>query len=340
MTRFRRNIPNHNKNHYMSIALQIVSNPPQGIDLGFLMIRYYSLTWVVGFALGYYITKPIFNREGKTQEQLDSVFIWTAIGAFLGARLGQVFFYDWPYFQNHPMEILLPMKETQDGWKFTGFTGLASHGAAIAIILTMWYCSRKFLKKPLLWTLDRVVMGITLGGIFIRIGNFFNSEIYGRIIPDGGNKWYAMKFIREDEFWNKMGFGQQPMDITKAATESKAYDMIQHDPKFADVLAQIPYRHPAQLYEAFAYVFVLAILLFLYWKTDARKKTGYIFGVFLILLWSVRFVVEFVKASQGGFEGNIDAGALSTGQWLSIPFILAGIFLIIRAQLNSKKQPA
>lgn len=322
----------------MSIALQIVSNPPQGIDLGFIMIRYYSLTWVAGFALGYYIVKPIFKREGQSQENLDSVFIWTAIGAFLGARLGQVFFYDWDYFQHHPLEILLPMKETEDGWKFTGFTGLASHGAAIAIILTMWYCSRKFLKKSLLWTLDRVVIGVTMGGIFIRIGNFFNSEIYGRIIRNGSDKWYAMKFIREDEFWKDRMMN--PLQLTQSATESQAYDKIQHDPQFASVLAEIPYRHPAQLYEAFCYIFVLAILLFLYWKTDVRKKTGFIFGVFLILLWSVRFAVEYVKATQGGFEGNIDEGALSTGQWLSIPFIIAGIVLVVRAQMQSKRAAA
>lgn len=315
------------------LALNIISNPPQGIDLGIVMIRYYSLTWVAGFVLGYYIVKPMFKREGLSQEKLDSVFIWTAIGAFLGARLGQVFFYDWPYFKQHPVEILLPIRETSEGWKFTGFTGLASHGAAIAIIICMWYCSRKFLQKPLLWTLDRIVLGVTAGGIFIRIGNYFNSEIYGKVTS--GDNWYAVKFIRESEFWED----KNPLQVTHAMSEAKAYELIQHDPQYADILNAIPFRHPTQLYEAVSYVVVLSILLFLYWKTDARKKTGLIFGTFLILLWTVRFMVEFVKASQGGFENQL-GNVLSTGQWLSIPFIIAGVVLVVRGMMRKQTPEA
>ncbi|RZJ55360.1 MAG: prolipoprotein diacylglyceryl transferase, partial [Flavobacterium sp.] len=105
---------------------------------------------------------------------------------------------------------------------------------------------------------------------------------------------------------------------------------IQHDPRFAEILASIPYRHPAQLYEAFGYVFVFLTVYYMYWKTDARKKHGLIFGVFLILLWAVRFIVEFVKESQGGFEG--ENPILLTGQWLSIPFIIAGFYLVFTAK--------
>ncbi|MEY2869637.1 MAG: hypothetical protein RIR01_2134, partial [Bacteroidota bacterium] len=93
---------------------------------------------------------------------------------------------------------------------------------------------------------------------------------------------------------------------------------------------QVPVKHPTQLYEAFCYIFVFAILFFLYWKTEARKKAGYLFGLFLVLLFSVRMVVESVKESQGGFESAL--GLLSTGQWLSIPFILIGFYFIFTAE--------
>jgi prolipoprotein diacylglyceryltransferase len=84
------------------------------------------------------------------------------------------------------------------------------------------------------------------------------------------------------------------------------------------------------LYEAFCYIFVFAVLFFLYWKTEARKKTGYLFGLFLVLLFVVRFFVEFVKESQGGFESAL--GLFSTGQWLSIPFILIGLYFVFTAE--------
>lgn len=310
----------------MTQPLHIIWNPSEGIDLGFFMIRYYSLMFVIAFALGWYLMKKIFEREHESIEKLDSLFIWTAVSTLVGARLGHVFFYDWAYYQNHLAEIILPFKF--DPFRFTGFSGLASHGAAIAIIISMFYFSRKVMKRPLLWVLDRVVIPVASGAIFVRLGNFFNSEIYGH--ETSGDKFYAVKFVNGDEtFWSTHNVTQ----ITHAATPKEGYAMIAHDPKFADVLAQIPFRHPAQLYEAFGYIFVFAILFYAYWKTNARHKEGFLFGLFLILLWTVRFIVEFVKESQGGFEKEL--GLLSTGQWLSIPFILAGLFFVIRA----KKHP-
>ena len=96
------------------------------------------------------------------------------------------------------------------------------------------------------------------------------------------------------------------------------------------LLERVPAKYPAQLFEAFLYIFVFAILFFLYWKTKTAEKHGLLFGYFLVLLWSVRFVVEYVKESQGGIEENF--GLLSTGQWLSIPFILVGIYYIFMAE--------
>jgi len=117
---------------------------------------------------------------------------------------------------------------------------------------------------------------------------------------------------------------------TGAATPQEGYDMIQNNPKFAEILNQIPFRHPAQLYEAFGYVIVFAVVFYLYWKTEARNKAGYLLGVFLVMLWTVRFIVEYVKESQGGIEEQL--GLFSTGQWLSIPFIIIGLFLMFNAK--------
>ncbi|AWG26825.1 prolipoprotein diacylglyceryl transferase [Flavobacterium kingsejongi] len=309
----------------MTHPLGIVWNPSEGIAIGSFTIRFYSLMFVVAFALGWYIMKKIFEREDESIEKLDSLFIYTVIATLIGARLGHVFFYDWPYFKNHLLEIFLPVKFEPE-FHFTGFAGLASHGAAIAIILTMYYYSKNIIRRPLLWVLDRVVLPVASGAIFVRLGNFLNSEIYGHVTS--GDSPFAVKFIREEEFWQNHDLNQ----ITQTSNTNQAYKLIQNDPQFAEYLNAIPFRHPAQLYEAFGYIFVFAILYFLYWKTDARKKTGYLFGVFLVTLWTVRFIVEFVKQSQGGFEG--ENPILLTGQWLSIPFIIAGLYFMIKAKKN------
>ena len=296
----------------------IVWNPSEGIDLGFFVIRYYSLMFVIAFGLGWMIMKKIFERENEPDEKLDSLFIWTVFATLLGARLGHVFFYDWPYFQNHLGEILLPVKFNP--FRFTGFTGLASHGAAISIIIAMYFFSKKIMQRPMLWILDRIVIPVASGAIFVRLGNFFNSEIYGN--PTDGSKFYAVKFVKDDEFWN----GKDVMQVTGANTEKLGYDAIATNPQFQSILESISYRHPAQLYEAFGYIFVFLFLYIAYWKTDIRNKQGALLGWFLILLWSVRFVVEYVKESQGGFEESL--GTFSTGQWLSIPFVIIGILLV------------
>lgn len=298
----------------------MVWNPSEGFDLGFITLRFYSLMFVVAFGLGWYIMKGIYNREGQSIEKLDNLFVYTVVATLIGARLGHVFFYDWAYFSQHPVEILLPIRETADGWEFTGFAGLASHGAAIAIILVMYFYSKKVVQKPILWILDRIVIPVASGAIFVRLGNFFNSEIVGKETTSS----FGIKFIR-DKFNPREAF-----EKTNISDVNDAYKAIETNPQFSEVLAEVTPKHPAQLYEAFGYVFVFSILFYMYWKTDARNKQGLLFGTFLVLLWTVRFIVEYVKESQGGFEESL--GLLSTGQWLSIPFVIAGLFFIFRAK--------
>jgi phosphatidylglycerol:prolipoprotein diacylglycerol transferase len=303
----------------MTQALTMIWNPSEGIDLGFFMIRYYSLMWVVAFALGFYVMKKIFIREGESLDKLDSLFFYTIIATMFGARLGHVIFYQSELFKEDFLSVFLPIR-TNPEFEFTGFSGLASHGAAIGIIIAMFYYSRNIIKKPMLWVLDRVVLSVSLGAIFIRIGNFINSEILGRTTDSP----LGIKFIQDE--YNHYQITQE----TGIANYKQAYSAAINNPEFAPLIENISAKHPVQLYEAFGYVIVFAILYYLYWKTNARTKQGYLFGVFMILLWSIRFFAEFIKESQGGFEGADPL--LSTGQWLSIPFIILGFYLIRRSK--------
>jgi len=242
---------------------------------------------VIAFAVGFYMMRKFYRHEKVSEEYLEPLFVFTIVGTLLGARLGEVFFYNWDYYQNNLAEILLPIKVTTDGVEFTGYRGLASHGAAIGIITSLYIYQRKYTYKPLLWILDRLGITVAFAGIFIRIGNFFNSEIVGLY----SNSDFGVVFLNRGEV--------------------------------------LP-RHPVQLYESFGYLIVFLILRHLYWNTHRKDQTGYLFGAFFVLLFGVRFIAEFVKESQGGFETSL--GILSTGQWLSIPLILIGLFLIRRAQ--------
>ncbi len=288
-------------------------------DLHFIQIRYYSLMYVIAFVLGFYIMKKIFLKENKSLERLDSLVIYVGLGMLIGARLGHCFFYDWDYFKDNLLEIILPFKFSPE-FKLVGFSGLASHGAAVGIIISMILFIRKFPEFKLSWVLDRIVIPITIGGMFVRIGNFINSEINGKIVDKSFT--FAVKFLQGESWLRPI----DAMKITEQNTPKKAFEEIISNPEFSDIYNQIPYRHPAQLYEAVCYFFLFWILYYLYWKTNKRNQPYFIFGVFLIALWTIRFFVEFVKESQGGFESTL--GIFSTGQWLSIPFIIAGIFLL------------
>ena len=264
--------------------------------IGSLGIHYYSLMFIIAFSVGYYIIKKFYKNEGVSEHYLEPLFVYTVLGTLIGARLGEVFFYNWDYFQDHLVEILLPVKEVADGsmlfgliqgWEFSGYRGLASHGAAVGIITAMILYRRKYRYKSVLWILDRIVIPVSFGGIFIRIGNFFNSEIVGKYTGSS----FGVVFENRGEI--------------------------------------LP-RHPAQLYESLGYVIVFLVLRHLYWNTERKDQTGFLFGSFLVLLFSVRFVVEFVKESQGGFESAL--GIFSTGQWLSIPLIVAGLIFAYRAK--------
>ena len=230
--------------------------------LGVLQIKYYNLLWIIAFALGWYIMKRIFERENKSRDQLDSLFVYTVLATMLGARLGHVFFYDWAYYKNHLLEILLPIRERAgstlfgiiNGYEFTGFTGLASHGAAIGVIVGMYLFTRKHREFSILYILDRIVIPISIGAFLVRLGNFFNSEINGKITD--ASFFLATRFVRDSD---DMPAGKA-MAITGEKDPNAAYHALQDNPQFSEYLEAIPYRHPAQLYEGVLYIGVFALL--------------------------------------------------------------------------------
>ncbi|MBT6568470.1 MAG: prolipoprotein diacylglyceryl transferase [Flavobacteriales bacterium] len=254
-------------------------------------VRFYSLMFVIAFSYGFYLMKKIFKKEDIKIEYLDPILFYMVLSTLIGARLGHVFFYDWNYYQNHLLEILLPIREirgssmlfgTIEGYKFIGYRGLASHGAVIGILIGIALYQRQYKFRSWIWILDRLTIPATIGGAFVRLGNFYNSEIVGKFT----NSSFGVVFQNNGE--------------------------------------RLP-RHPAQLYEAFGYVILFFLLRSLYNQNKTQK--GFLLGVYFTGIFSIRFLVEYVKESQGGFEKILPM--LSTGQWLSIPLVLFGIGLIV-----------
>lgn len=291
-------------------------NPTTGIDVvGNFKIHFYSMTWIVAFALGHVIVSYIYKRENEKSEYLDPLFIYMILSTMIGARLGHVLFYQPELITQDPLSIILPFKFA-GGFRFSGFQGLASHGATIGIIVGMYLYRRKYKYKSLIWILDRMVLPVASGAGFIRFGNFINSEIIGKVT----DSTFGIRFIQDHYRRYEIA------DLTGIKNVKAAYASVTENPKMAHLLEAIPYRHPAQLYEAICYVFVFIILWSIYMKTTKKDQPGFLFGLFLILLWTVRFFVEFVKEPQG--EEFINWFGFNTGQWLSIPFILLGLFFM------------
>lgn len=257
---------------------------PEIFSIGPVQIRYYSVLFLSGFIIGYYIFTKFFKREGLPSEILDAL-LYTLLGsAIVGARLGHCLFYEPAYYLARPLEIF----KIWEG-------GLASHGGAIAILIAIWFFIKKYGRRyrfDYIWLMDRIGVATALAGALIRLGNLMNSEIYGN-----------------------------PTDLPWG---------------FIFVLkGEVLPKHPTQLYEAIAYLITFAVLMLLYFKALPRLKKGTLFGLFLIGIFGARFIIEYVKEPQVAFEQGM---ALNMGQWLSIPFVIAGVAFIVYGVV--KKIPA
>ena len=347
-----------------------------------IMIRYYGLLFGLAFFAGFTLMKKMFAKENISEEWLDKILMYAVIGTVVGARLGHVFFYEWEYYSQHLLEI-------PQVWK----GGLASHGAAIAIVIAMWIYAKRVTKgtKTVLWTLDKVVITVALAAGLIRVGNLMNSEIIGDrsesnsafffkyeakesissyFMTDGAEVEISeaksvlekdgfsypitnvslqinnKNIVKEDiqEFYKGFSYYKN-YDYKKQTKDARAkeehYFTYQETPIITQNtdgfvvnfdLAIIP-RIPTQVLEAVSYFAIFLLLIWGYWKQEWYKKEGLVFGVFFLLMFSARFIIEFWKENQTEVFAD---SPINMGQWLSVPGILIGVVFIALA-LRKKK---
>lgn len=259
--------------------LAINWNPnPVLLELGNLELRWYSLLFMSGFIIGWYLFKWFSKNEKLDLSYMDSLLVILIVATLVGARLGHCIFYQPDYYLaswKGFFEIFMP-------WK----GGLASHGGAIALLIAMWWYTKRNGQKygfDFMWMMDRLCITVAFAGCMIRLGNLMNSEIYG----DVTNLPWGFIFERNGETFAK---------------------------------------HPTQIYEALSYLILGLGLVWVYkYKLD-KVFRGFFFGTFLIGCFGMRFLIEFIKEPQVGFEETM---ALNMGQLLSIPFVVAGIAIVI-----------
>jgi len=280
---------------------------PVLLSLGPLKVHWYGLLFALSFIIGFQIMQWIFKREHQNIEDLDKLLWFLLIGVIIGARLAHVIFYEPTYYFSNPISIL----KIWEG-------GLASHGGAIGIIIAAYILSKKVTKKSILWIVDRIAVPTSFAGGLIRLGNLFNSEIVGKETTSS----IGFKFIRHDIPVN------WAVEQTGKSSVNDAYDAIVNNPAFADVLASVPVRYPTQLIEALAYFIIFILMMLLYWKTNAKDLLGFLVGTFFVTIFGARFFIEYLKIEQGGTDSNL--GMFNMGQYLSIPLVLIGLYLILR----------
>ena len=277
---------------FLLVNFLLGKNPDRALEL-----RYYSLLWALSFLVGFYIIKAIFDNEGKDSEDLDSLFIYMILGTVLGARIGHCLFYEnfKEYFIDDPLKVF----KVWEG-------GLASHGAVIGILFALFLFVKKNsaykklwpitkIVKPkytYIWILDRMVVAIALGGAFIRLGNFFNSEIVGQ-------------YTKNDD---------SPLGIL----------FVRHYDSVLGHFDKVP-RVPVQLFESISYFIIFFFLFAYYWKNKGKFADGLLLGAFFVTVFGARFILEFWKVADKTYWG------LNTGHVLSIPVVLIGLYLWIRA---------
>lgn len=258
---------------------------PVIFSFGPITIRYYSILFLCAFLLGLWLIKKVFEMKGIDTELVHPLFITVFLCVIIGARLGHVLFYRPRYFFSHPVEII-------KFWK----GGLASHGAAIALLIGVLIFSKRH-GLSFYQTADSLVVPVSIGTSFVRLGNFFNSEIVGRVtdVP------WAVKFLRFPETG-----GQAPQ-----------------------------WRHPSQLYEMMIGIVIFTVLWSLLKRKADKLRDGCLTYLMIFMYFCMRFLVEFVKESPF----IISSVPLTTGQYLSIPFVLfSGYMLFARGKIRMRSE--
>lgn len=276
----------------------------EAFQIGSFGVRWYALLWAIGLITAYFIVRKLYIHQGISLDKFDPLFLYCFLGILIGARLGHCLFYEPDYYLGSiqgVIEMFLPVKILPDGsWKYHGYAGLASHGGAIGCLIGMLIYAKRN-RVRFLTVLDNVCIATPMTACCIRLGNLMNSEIIGR-----------------------------PTDV------SWAFLFHTNDAMVNGVI--VP-RHPAQLYEALAYLLIFVLLVTVYWMRsrtsvqNARVGTGLYFGLCLTLIFTFRFFIEFIKKEQVDFEKGM---MLDMGQILSIPFVLVGLYFVIRSIRSSK----
>jgi phosphatidylglycerol---prolipoprotein diacylglyceryl transferase len=286
--------------------------------LGPVTLRWYGLFFMLPFVVGTFVLTHIYRSERVSPQWVDVITIYMLIGTIVGARLGHMLFYDFEALKADPMVVFKI-------WQ----GGLASHGATIGILLACWLFARNN-KFDYLWVLDRIVIVVALGGACIRTGNLMNSEIVGK--PT--NVPWAFTFPRDVDHLLPATSPLPAGAVQVAAVPVRFRDgstSYQLQPAGTPVAADSPMavpRHPTQIYEALFCVFLLALLYSMWNRTKDKTPRGQLFGLFVVLLFTQRFLGEFLKENQVDFENG---HLFNQGQLLSIPLIFIGIWVLWRA---------
>ena len=285
------------------------------IHIGYGGLSWYGLMWAVGIYATWLMNHLMYEHENCPEEWSFQFFIWIVCGAVIGSRLGHCLFYEPEYYLAHPLKMLAV-------WE----GGLASHGGAIGILLGLWIYVRRYNKSTkkkeekqhitFIWIMDRIVIPVCLVGALIRCGNVFNHEIYGTptSLP------WGFVFLRGAE---------QFCGTVDSYTACTAWDAPCPPSEWLPC-------HPTGLYEAFFCLVAMVILLWMYYKRDlGDRQPGLMFGTFLIIIFSSRIAIEFLKNVQVEFEKNM---TFDMGQWLSVPFVLIGIGMIVWSFMHKKEK--
>ena len=279
----------------------IIWNP--GLSIG--PFRWYSLCWLIGLALAYFVVKRLYQEQKIKDELFDPLFFYCFLGILIGARLGHCIFYQPDYFLTSAkgfVEMLLPIHFLADGgWKFTGYEGLASHGGTLGLMIALWLYVKK--SKLSIWrVLDNIAIATGITACFIRLGNLMNSEIIGKItdVP------WAFIFERVD---------------TMPRHPGQLYEAIAYAILFGIMWTIYKKRSTFNVQRS----------TFNVQRSTFNVGSGWYFGFCLTYIFTFRFFIEYTKEIQEAFEASLP---IDMGQILSIPFIILGTYCMIRAKKN------
>jgi len=270
---------------------------PEIFRIGPVPVRWYGLMWALGIYLALIIVSKLFKHEKLPAEWIDKLFVYTVVGTVLGARIGHCFFYEW-HLLPEPVNILgITFKYGNDyiihPWKmfdiFHGGLAGLASHGGAIGILIALYLFNKKISHK----------GFIWGLDRLVIG----AAITGACIRLGN--------LMNSEIYG--GITSMPWGF-----------IFVKDPQ-GDIFP----HHPTQIYEMIYCLLTFALTWWLYWKKEAYKRNGLIFGTFLIGIFGSRFLLEFIKLNQESFESGM---LLNMGQVLSIPFIVWGIWLVIKSK--------